>query len=47
MYYLGFWKKGLKNGKGKIYFRDNTFFYGGYFGKDKYLGNNKIIEKIN
>ena len=36
MYYQGYWKNCLKNGKGEIYYKDNSIFYSGIFENDKH-----------
>ena len=42
-YYIGQYKKGLKHGKGKIYYKNGNIKYDGDFVKDKFEGYGKYI----
>ena len=44
-YYIGDFLNGLKHGKGKLYYKDNTIKYEGDFANDKYEGKGKYIYK--
>ena len=41
-YYVGEWKNGLRNGKGKFY-KNGNIRYEGDFANDKFKGNGKYI----
>ena len=40
-YYVGEWKNGKKNGKGKLYYKNGNILYDGDFINDKFEGNGK------
>ena len=44
-YYIGEWKNGLRNGKGKLYYNNGNLQYEGDFVNDKFEGNGKYISK--
>ena len=44
-YYIGEWRNGLRNGKGIIYYNNNTIEYEGDFLNDQFSGSGKYIYK--
>ena len=46
-YYIGEYLNDLKNGKGKIYYNNNSIKYDGDFVNDKFEGKGKFIWEFN